>query len=218
MDTIQLVLNCTLTLFCVLAVVFNSLGIYLLSASKNLTNGKILLINLALPEIINSIGQIIINCLRILSLKKKGLIVWKIGSIGLLTYYLAMFQLTIERLIAIRFPLRHRVWLTRKRLIRIVVGVWVLSFIAGASVFLNQPFFDFIETYFWVSLNGLYLLLCVIAYRLIYCKLRRRFDIGLQQHNIANRERLAIRRDMKFIKVVALIIISFVMFVLIPVI
>ncbi len=215
-STVPLVLNCIVTLVVLFAIVFNAVGFYLLLAAKNSTNGNILLMNLAVSQLILCAGQITDNFCRMFRHEEMNTLIWKIGTAFFMVYYLIMFLLTIDRLIAIRLPLRYRVLLTKERLLRCLKAVWAVSIGVGVSVILNETWHEWFEKYVWSILSAVFLLLCFVAYCLIYrtIRARRRLDNNLQQ--AARRQQLAFRRNTKFFKIVALIIASFILFVLIP--
>ncbi len=136
-----------------------------------------------------------------------------------LFYNFSMYLLTIDRLIAILFPLRHRVLITRKLILRFIVGMCIIAITLGISIVLNHTLFAFFEKYMWLSLNAAYMIVCCITYGLIFFKIRsrRRFETSLEPANVVSRrQRFAVSRNIKFFKIAALIISSFIILVLIP--
>ena len=136
----------------------------------------------------------------------------------ILIYYFSMFLLTIDRLVAILFPLKYRVSVTTRLLTRVVLAICVLAVCFGVSLFLSNAWFDFCWKYMWISLDVIYFILCCGTYAVIFYKMRssRRLEKSLPQINAERRQRLAFNRERKFFKIVGMIIISFIVLIMVP--
>ncbi len=189
------------------AILLNGLGIYLLTSCRPLSNSKFLLTNLAVTEIVLSGIYIVFSFIRGIS-SVLSVTVW-------LAYYSAIFFLTIDRLIATRFPLKYRVLITKKRLKLAIGTALILEMIIGVSSVLWPMF---LTLYMWIVLDVTFIVLCVLTYGYIFTKifLRRRFDNNGQERNEGRRQRLMTNRERKFVKIAGLIIFSFVLLILMP--
>ncbi len=134
------------SLISAVAISLNALGIYLLRANKPLNNSKLLLINLASSEILNSV-LLVINSyvLRFFSDEDKMLIVRKITTGGYV-YYFAMYLLTVDRLLATLNPMKYRISVTKKRLTRIILATWVLALVIAISLIISNAWFILFQT------------------------------------------------------------------------
>ena len=190
------------------AILLNGLGIYLLTSCRPLSNSKFLLTNLAVTEIVPSGIYIVFSC------GIRGISSVFGVTVGL-AYYSAIFFLTIDRLIATRFPLKYRVLITKKRLKLAIGTALILEMIIGVSSVLWPMF---LTLNMWIVLDVTFIVLCVLTYGYIFTKifLRRRFDNNGQERNEGRRQRLMMNRERKFVKIAGLIIFSFVLLILMP--
>ncbi len=197
------------------SIFLNVLGVYLLTAIKPLSIGKFLLTNLAVSEIILSGVQIAVNSIRAFVRIEENTDADKVRATIWLVYYSSVFFLTIDRLIAINFPLRYRVLITKKRLKLAILVVWTLATALGASFFIYGNLFISFWNMTWMVLDVAFIILAVTTYGFIFFKIlrRRRFENndqdGRRQHFIMSREK-------KFVKIAGLIIGTFLFLFLIP--
>ncbi len=156
------------------------------------------------------------NFIRTFAGLEKNSIIW--NTTVLIFNRFSMYFLTIDRFIAIAFPLKHRVLMTRKHVVRIILARGILAVIIGVSMMLSTTWFNVFRGFIWSPTGIVYLILCLVTYGLIFYKMRprRQFENGLQQANIASRRQQAINRNKKFFKVVALIMLNFIFLVLTP--
>ncbi len=202
MDAISLLLTSINSVICLVTISLSTLGIYLLSATKPLKNSRLFLINLASSAIVNSVAQITAtHSIRHNPDEDTHLAIRKICAIGGNLCYFAIFLLTADRLIATINPFQHRIYVTKKRLKRLILATWALDLILGASFFLSTVWFVFFDKHVWIPYDVLFVILCSITYGLIFFKIRSRRWFN---------------NDKKFLKITSLIILSFLIFILIP--
>ena len=220
METIIKIMLLVSSLFYLISMMLNSLGVYLLSATRPLNSSKILLINLAVSEIFAALVESVsIIGGAFLPLK----VALKIGTVLIaifIPYYFAMCILTIDRLIAVVFPLKHRVMVTNRRLIFTIVVSWFLALLIAISlpIFWETFHLDYrLLNLTWVFFDTAFIILFFITYSLIFIKIlqRRRLVNNQQDVNAANRRQNE-RGKSRFFKITALIILSFVLFILVP--
>ncbi len=202
MDKIVILLRSVCSLIFLVAVSLSTLGIYLLQATKPLNNSKIILINLASSEIANSAVEIIIShIMPFTSNKAKLLAMRKLNATSWIIYYFAMYLLTADRLVATLNPFKYRIFVTQKRLTRFILATWTLAVIIGTSFFLSTRWFEVFDKHLWIAYDVFFVILCSITYGLIFFKIRSRRWFN---------------NDKKFFKITSLIILSFIIFILIP--
>ncbi len=206
------------SLLYLISILLNSLGVYLLTAARPLTNSKFLLTNLAGTEILLSATQIAFNFVHVFSGEDAIVTVTKVLGAIWQGYYFSVIFLTIDRLIAIRFPFKYRILVTKKRLKWTILASWLLAIALGASLFLDDKWFNSFWGYVWISLDVVFIVLCITTYGYIFTKIlqRRRLGNDNQGANNGVRERFAMNRERKFVKIVACILISFLLLFLIP--
>ncbi len=213
---IQITLISLSSFFYIISILLNSLGVYLLCAARPVNSSNILLINLALSEIVVAVISIPTNFVPISS----SMLLIGAVLISSLLYYFAMFMLTIDRLVAILFPLKHRVMVTRRRLTLAISTTWFLALLVGICFVILDMHFHIgvgLMHKIFLSLDVTFIVLCVITYGSTLIKmLRRRRLLNIQLDiNVENRRRF-VTENSRFFKITALIILSFLLFSLIP--
>ncbi len=213
MDTLSLILNCVSSFIYLISMLLNITGIHLLTIEAPFNNSKILLTNLAASEILLPLLQIINNFERAFSRQDSYSMIKKLAAISWVFYYFAMYFLTIDRYIRVVFPLKYRVMMTTK-----LNATWVFAFFLGMPFSINDTLFALFWAYLWTVGNIIFILLCVLTYGMAFIKLRarQRLQNNQQDVNTIRRQRLVINGNRKFMKVVSLIICSFLSLKLIP--
>ncbi len=203
MPTIYVIFSSVSSFICLVSIILNALGVYLLFATRPLNNSKLLLVDLAASEIVNSVIQIVYGSLRSFSDKESVLILRKVSTTSWIVLYLAIFLLTIDRLIAIRYPLKYRACVTKKRLTRTMWAMWIFGLVLGGSFFVSNAWFVFFyyKAHLWVVFEVTLMIVCSTTYALIFVKIRSRRWVD---------------NSNRFFKIASLIILSFIFFVLFP--
>ncbi len=205
------ILYISIVLF-IVSLLLNCLGVHLLTAIKPVSNSKVILCNLAVTEILLCVTEIAFN------LEPANLFVRALLGVVWLAYYSSILFLTIDRLIAIRLPLKYRVVITKKRLKLAIGTAWTLAMMFGTSFYFVSGWSFLFWKYASIVLDVTFIALCVLTYGYIFVKifLRRRFDDNGQETNDGRRQRLIINRERKFVKIAGLIVFSFVLLALVP--
>ncbi len=189
-----------------------------MASTKPITNNNTILINLATSEITVAVIKSIYNFMRGFSGEHQILLMNKFMALVWLLYYFAMCVLPIDRLIGIMCPLKYRVMVTRRRLLWAILAEWFVTLLLSISFFFSDSWFNFFWTQMWVPLDVTCVCLCMVAYGLIFNRIlaRKRMGNSQQAMNVTRRQRFLANRNRKFIKIVALIILSFIFLILIP--
>ncbi len=218
MRVTSLILSSISSLVALSSISLNLLGLYLLVATKPLTNSKILLINLTVSEIIVSVTGLIHNFAYLFLDSVVFSVVVDVNAAMWTFYYFAMFLLTIDRFIAVKYLLRYRLVLTKKLLIRLILAAWILALILAITIcFSNKIFMASFREYMWIVFDCIGVTLSIFVYGFIYFKSSaRKFENNPQEINANRRRRLMFKRNRKLIKMVALIILSWIFFLLVP--
>ena len=129
--------------------------------------------------------------------------------------YLTITSISIDRALMVIFPMKHRVWVTRKVIIVWLSGTWLVSLFFATRRFV----FKTEQSYESAVYHGLVVALCLlssIAYARVYIALKK------QSRNMAERndtqedraQKLRLLKEKKFLKTIILIAcITFVSFV-----
>eukprot|EP00112_Aurelia_sp_Birch-Aquarium-sp1_P015581 Seg3467.2 transcript_id=Seg3467.2/GoldUCD/mRNA.D3Y31 product="Type-1B angiotensin II receptor" protein_id=Seg3467.2/GoldUCD/D3Y31 len=138
-----------------LAILLNSKEIHLIRQKwKKATDFEVLLLNLAIADLLNAICSLLIASLGFAAYAYEYAYA-KVHprsafhafiTTGLLTFFCTVSTklvtvIAIERLLAIKLPLKHRLWhISRKTMYKRIIAVWVVSLIVICLAFLSDYF------------------------------------------------------------------------------
>ncbi|XP_057290833.1 melanocyte-stimulating hormone receptor-like [Hydractinia symbiolongicarpus] len=197
-----------------LSVVFNLLGMYLLTQLKSRRNmGQIsLLISMSLSEVLIALVDVVYMIVKFAGLDEEtsNIFVYCEEVIAGLffTYYAVLFMLTFDRLLAFVLLLKYHSIVTIKRTRYCIVVVWIGGFIIVFPFFFLSPdtFFETWYKYVYLILDGIILTTVFITYSYIFNKAsRKRRTVA---SGVAGREKMFV--------VTTIIIATFVLLVVIP--
>eukprot|EP00112_Aurelia_sp_Birch-Aquarium-sp1_P008486 Seg1936.4 transcript_id=Seg1936.4/GoldUCD/mRNA.D3Y31 product="Cephalotocin receptor 2" protein_id=Seg1936.4/GoldUCD/D3Y31 len=151
----SILMNTLLLVIGTLATILNSTEIHMIRLKqKKATDFEVLLLHLGIADLLNAISFILI-AIRGFAVyayayayakEEPKSAFWSLISTGLLAFFCIVstklvIVIGIERLVAIKLPLKHRLWHTsRKTMYKRIVAVWVVSFIFIGSGFLWNYF------------------------------------------------------------------------------
>ena len=101
--------------------------ILLLTRMKMLSNFEKMLFSLAVADLLVGFAQGIVSFLKIADVDFKGI---KFNSIFLFTLAASFNHvnaITVDRFLAVCWPIKHRLWVTKKVIITCVIILWVLN-------------------------------------------------------------------------------------------
>ena len=208
----------------ILALILNSLGIYLLiQIKKRSTHQNLILMNLSAAEILLSITALVDYILWILDWKEFHISIDYISyviecGVGL-SHYLIAVILTLDRLAMCTLTVRYKIVLSHKRTTVILACCWIIGLCFSLLIYF-RPIVG-IARLLEVALDVAFLLIVTGTYTTILClilKKRRELqqDVGenTENENRANSSKQPFL--FKFYFTSALIILSFAVFVTIP--
>ena len=121
-------------LILILAVAFNSLGIYLLYQSHlsrvEYHSNDWVIANLSLTELVLAVIAICEESLEIYGFKKHSTVVektWGIKCGVYISWYLVIYLICLDRFLACNFPFKHRLLSTRSSIHAMVVAPWIVG-------------------------------------------------------------------------------------------
>ena len=220
-DTISIVFYCLTFANAAVGLLLNSVGIYLLTALRaRISNQNVILINLSFIKVIVSISQAALYVLKIIGKgEEQGLykvvLIILVGAFGV--NHLTIVVLTLDRLLGIVIPLRYNALITKDKLRIAIIASWMIGTAAVIVPFFIYDFAFLYSIYYtavYLTLDGIVLLIAVIAYGFILRVLLRRekaIAAGMMPRNARTHQRFG-----RFFYVSSLIIASFILFVAIP--
>ncbi len=172
----DLYFNITLIFILSACIVMNSSGVLILiGITREKTNHFYILNGLMLANDIIAVIWLLRLCAYLSGYYSETFldVTWclKIGSV--IFWFLMMYMLTIDRLIGCLFPFYHRVKMIPMKIRNTVIAAAIF----GTLNAITYSFLDltaiqqFFYQYVWLTCDGTYLLLFVITYSLIKCKM-----------------------------------------------
>lgn len=192
-----------------ISIFLNCFGIFLLRKYYNKEkNQDFILMTLSSVEIFIAVIWILSTVLQFYHMYDGGSLAWKVvysfRTGTYLIWYAIIYMLTLDRFLGCNFPLRHRE-LTLKTDMRItMVIVWVSGVILSivfCVVDTSKVYLVFLR-YIWIIIDSLYLLLFIITYTSIFCKIRRSRASNVQRNSKNGQQ--------QFIKIITSLIVAFV--------
>lgn len=197
------------------SIILNSCGINVLcSRRRHITSHSIILVNLSITEIVGATVWFLRDSVLMIGRSETALRIFSILMIILLhvrsVWYLSMYIILLDRLIACIWPLKHMVIITKHRVKTALAVIW-LVFILSAIPFsiFDVKYFKMVFTReVFLAMAGGFLLFAVITYATIFFKVIRS-NVNLSQGRSQN-------RGGHLMYVASLIIVTFIIFEVIP--
>ena len=177
---------------CILAFIFNIIGLYLVKSSRlgNSIQIKIIM-NLSCCDIFISTTTIVVMVLHFsghpLVRSRAAQVIWAHRTAVYHTWFGMFYLLTVDRFLGCNFPFRYRT-LTSPKKCKIILGVsWVIPIILAPifSVLDTMKVRVYFNKYLWVVYDGIFLLLFMVTYSTVFYrkqkstqKIRRRSTKG----------------------------------------
>ena len=162
---------------CSLALLRNAAEIIILIKTwKKLSIFEIWLFNLAVADGMISLAMIIFQSigLNIIGNNRLASLATFVLHFSVYSSSSTIMLIAVDRLIAIKFPLKHKFWLTKKKVFILIIVVWItdiafscveplLEYADSSNQFRYSPTFRLIDAYMIVSMSSIF----VVAYSLI---------------------------------------------------
>ena len=189
------------------AILCNGLGLYLLTSLRDKrTPQAMILISLSFDDILLAISWIVSQPVRI---DTQDLI--RSISLGLYVVWFSMiYMLTIDRFIGVNFPIKHKVFVTKKVVGIIIASCWICGSLLSVIACVTEPLTvnNAFRNYGYIALDLSFLVFFVVTYASILFRLAKR-RAQKSQSSRAN-------KNHKFFATVSAILVAFLMFETIP--
>ena len=227
-------------------ILLNSVGLHLLMKNcRYLRNHDLTIANLSIAEILTSlvyftttIMEIHFTDFRIIYDRALNVVFYSVN----LAWIFAMFLITLDRFFAINFPFRYKVKATGYRMRLVVIGLWTSSVVICIVLYFVETTKKYFmeQKFVWFTIDVIFVLTFVITYGTIYAKFQksaRRFASSSASNHVSNdtanaasnptsnsasnpASNPASRRNpnlnRKFLLIVGLIFMTYVLLVIIP--
>ena len=208
------------------SMLFNGAGVYLLHKARHYCPSQtIILMNLSITEIFIAIGYIIQdaftlrgNNYTIYFEKTFAHVVWGLRSGFYSVWYLVMYFLAIDRFMACNLAIKHRSIATRSNIKMVLLTLWLTGMANGIILcFEFHLFYSVYTKYVWLALDGVLLLMIIVTYTTIYTRRfhMKRVSAFRNVNGVTFRSR-RMRSYQQFVKVIGLIVLTFIFFEVVP--
>ena len=195
------------------SIVLNTYGIRLFCKRRGrMKTQGILLVNLSVTEITGALLWLLRDTVLLISQNAAALHAFGILMICLINvriiWYLAMFSILFDRFVACNFPLKHRILMEKSRTKKVLAVLWII-FLTSSVIFsiLDIKYFKIVFTReLFIAFAGLFVVIFFITYASILHRLVRGHPNG-SQRRVENSQ---------FIRVTSLILLTFVLFEIVP--
>ena len=194
------------------AMLFNSVGLYVLSKPEfRRTNQWLIIKGISIINIAVAIGWLLRDAESVIGFKYPGTILNVVMAVNIGAYctrYLNIFLLTIDRFLCANFPVRYRVLSSKYKIV--ILSTWGIGFaiITINSLTKHDRWRGIFERYVWLLLDLVFLAIFVTTYSTIYCR-NLKNSIGTTQSNAS------IGRN-RFKRMVTFVLVAFLFFQVFP--
>ena len=173
------VLDTTFLMLAIIVFIVNTIELkLLLKELKRLSTFEKMLLSMAVADLLVGIVQAVISALRMSHTKVKG---FKFGIVLFLTVAASFNHvnaITIDRFLAVCWPLKHKIWVTKKVVNISIVILWIANAVFLIPFFVEDSM-DYIRYYLAITviayLGLMSLIYAMIVYKAIICR-RRSFQ------------------------------------------
>ena len=135
-------------------------------------------------------------------------------------WYFAMYVMIIDRYLACKYPLRHRILVTKRRIFILCVSLWLFVTFAFiiAKVGTGAVFTFRTHSIIWFILDGIFMFLSLLTYGTIFHRIIKSKRLQTQSSNSSQQSNYPNRAtgNKTFYGVVGLITLTFCVFVITP--
>lgn len=220
---------------CIFSIILHIFGTYVLligyyKKKERRTTQRLFLINFSLIEVTRPVCDIILLSIAAFSDRNpsKSLILiqhlFSILSETMFTflYYSSMFQITLERLLAVVLSFRYRRFNTLVKTKTTIAFTWLIAFIIGLAFCLLHIVFEFYyipyNYYVYISLDVIFFFIALSTYGILFARHKRSLVIRKSQRRedaSSNPSSLQIYKESKFY-IPTLLMASFLFLMIIP--
>ena len=139
----------------------------LLKRRKGLSNFEKMLLSMAVADFLVGIVQAVSSALRMADTKGS---VFKFNTVLFLTVAASFNHvnaITVDRFLAVRWPIKHRVWITNKVVNFTIIGLWVVNIFALTPLFIEDSM-DYVRYVLAIVVMSYIALMCVVYVFIVY--------------------------------------------------
>ena len=205
-----------------LALMFNSCGIMLL---RKLTGSEIvqsiIIINLSLAEILIALGWVAELMATHFGLSygdRAMLVIWALRAGVYCFWFFDMYILAIDRFLGCNFPLKHLIFANSRNVKLLITIVWFICLLNSIIlIFLDtRKCHEVYNKWVWILLDGVVVVIYAVTYASIFFSTLKSQTPTRPRAESINSQQSANKSKSQFIKVVGLIVLTFLIFEVCP--
>ena len=194
-----------------LIIIVNVSEIYLIAKRRcHITTYEALLLSLSVADLLVGVSTIVVAA----GIAKKKNLLAIIGSpmfyFTLMSSLLHLSTLTIDRAIAVAYPLKHRYWVSKTRIVICIISLWVFSLAVSLPLVLTYNVSAYKKIVF-----GYFMLVesvvMVVSYAIIIyiAVIRRRQRLPTSTGNRSNQQGHDMRKDLRLVFMSFTVVLSY---------
>ena len=227
----EISINIILIILRVFDIILHSVGIYYVLSCKrrrNCTVQHIYIINLSVTEICFSLFWILVipisnlftisnNISAIIEDVQHYIMICIYTSVAFV-FYATMVFITLDRLLAVKFPLRYRIYCSAKFAKYLIFATWVIGLILCLTIIVvnvvtGYDFNSSFHTYLYTPINFIILILATLTYTFIFLQYKRSLGVNIRSPQ-GNGTFVVFYKSRFYLPV--LLILTFLLFITIP--
>ena len=184
-----------------LLIIVNLIEIYLIAKRRrHITTYEALLLSLSIADFLVGVSTVVSTA----GAGQNKSTLTAIGSsmffFNIISSQLHLSTLTIDRAIAVAYPLKHRYWVSKTRIVIFIISLWVFSLAVSLSIALTHNVSTYKKTvfgYFMLVESGV----MVVSYAIIIyiAVIRRRQRLQTSTGNRSNQQGNNMRKDLRLV-------------------
>lgn len=196
------------------SILANAFGIYLLQSSKvGQSNQLSIITSLSCGDILLSLGYMVFLLMSLSGIlvyeSQAGHVVFLIIELLFHPRHATLVLLTLDRFLACNFTFKYRSICGRNTMRNVLIATWIVT-LSPASIYCFVDFgkiYSVYRDYIYPTMDSIFITIFIVTYGSIYYR-KRRSNLQFRQRNAND--------DYQFIKVTLAILVSFILFSVIP--
>ena len=194
-----------------LIIIVNLIEIYLITKRRShITTYEALLLSLSTADFLVGVSTLVV----VTGIGKNKPLLATIGSpmfyFTLMSSLAHLSILTIDRAIAVAYPLKHRYWVSKTRIVIIIISLWIISLVISLPLVLMHDYSTykkFVFGHFMLVESGV----MVVSYAIIIyiAVIRRRQRLQTSTGNRSNQQGNDMRKDLRLVLMSFTVVLSY---------
>ena len=194
-----------------LIIIVNLIEIYLIGKRRHhITTYEALLLSLSVADFSVGVSTVVFTVGLNKSISTVKLISSPVFYCTLMSSLLHLSALTIDRAVAVVYPLKHRYWVSKTRIFICIIALWIISLVISLPLVLEQN----VSSYKKIVFGYLMLVesgVMVVSYAIIIymAVIRRRKRLKTSTGNRSSQQKKDMKKDLRLVLMSFAVVLSF---------